>query len=179
MPRCPLLTQSGHERLRIAAVQTSLWNPFRRPQIPDVIASFKAWSAQALSLRGGNATTRFRAGNRLGQRLHGRSLCARSRASPNRCGAWPCCFPKARTILKRKTATRHFCRLCSKWAGPSGRTSRSTTVGPQAVKMTLANTRRNWWHLRQTSYLRREARPSTHYGVRHAPCRSCSRSLVI
>jgi len=50
--------------LRIAAVQTSLWNPFRRPQIPDVIASFKAWSAQALSLRGGNATTRFRAGNR-------------------------------------------------------------------------------------------------------------------
>jgi putative ABC transport system substrate-binding protein len=36
--RCPLLTQSGHQRLRIAAVQTDPRAPFRRPQKPDVIS---------------------------------------------------------------------------------------------------------------------------------------------
>jgi len=34
--RCPLLTQSGHERPKIAAMQLDLWTPFRRPQIPAV-----------------------------------------------------------------------------------------------------------------------------------------------
>src|SRR5262249_34135440 len=38
MSRCLLLTQSGHERLRIAARQTDARNPFHRPKIPVVIA---------------------------------------------------------------------------------------------------------------------------------------------
>src|SRR5262249_5559168 len=67
----------------------------------------------------------------------------------------------------------------SSWVGPSGRTSRSTIVGPLAVKTTLANTRRNWWRLRRTSSSRRARRLSSHYSARHAPCRSCSCSYLI
>ena len=54
--RCPLLTQSGHARLKIAAVQTSPWNPFRRSQIPAVIIGAVG---VVLSLEEGDATTRF------------------------------------------------------------------------------------------------------------------------
>jgi hypothetical protein len=32
------MTQSGHEGLGIAAMQTDPWMPFRRPQIPDLIS---------------------------------------------------------------------------------------------------------------------------------------------
>ena len=39
-------THSGHERLWIAAVQTSPWNPFRGAQIPAVIWSDTPPSAQ-------------------------------------------------------------------------------------------------------------------------------------
>src|SRR5215469_9251703 len=56
MRRCLLLTQSGHERLRIAAVQTSPWNPFRGAQIPAVIIDAVV---VALSLEEGDATTQF------------------------------------------------------------------------------------------------------------------------
>jgi len=52
-PPCPLLTQSGHEQLGIAAVQTHPRPPFRRPQIPAVIASFHSIARAALSLGGG------------------------------------------------------------------------------------------------------------------------------
>jgi len=88
-------------------------------------------------------------------------------------------MPSARTIPNRKTATRRFCRLCSNRVGSSGRTSRSSTVGPLAMKMTLANMRRNWSRLRRTSSSQPAARLSSHYGARHAPCRSCSRSYQI
>ena len=36
--QCPLLTQSGHRRIKIAAVQSDLQTPFRRILIPAVIA---------------------------------------------------------------------------------------------------------------------------------------------
>jgi hypothetical protein len=39
MSGCLLLTQSGHRRLRIAAVQLDLRTPFRQSQIPAVIAA--------------------------------------------------------------------------------------------------------------------------------------------
>jgi hypothetical protein len=47
-------------------------------------------------------------------------------------------------------AVRHSCRGCSDWVGPSGTTFRLITGGPQAVRMRLANTRRNWSRLRLT-----------------------------
>jgi hypothetical protein len=53
-PPCLLVTQSGHERLRIAAVQTDPQTPFRQSQIPAVIAKP---SRAGLSLGEGNATT--------------------------------------------------------------------------------------------------------------------------
>jgi len=34
---CPLLAQSGHERLGVAAVQLGLKTPFRSPQIPQIL----------------------------------------------------------------------------------------------------------------------------------------------
>jgi glutathione S-transferase len=40
--RCPLMTQSGHERLRVVAVQIDGPTPFRRSKIPAVIASYSA-----------------------------------------------------------------------------------------------------------------------------------------
>jgi ABC-type uncharacterized transport system substrate-binding protein len=55
MPRCLLLTQSGHEGPRIAALQIYPETPFRRWQIPAVISH--CWRTP--SLRQGNATTRF------------------------------------------------------------------------------------------------------------------------
>src|SRR5215469_15068108 len=39
---CLLLAQSGHAALRIVATQNDRSTPFRRPQIPAVIASFQS-----------------------------------------------------------------------------------------------------------------------------------------
>ena len=50
------LTHSGHERLKIAALQTDLGTPFRRSQIPAVITDAVG---VVLSLGAGNATARF------------------------------------------------------------------------------------------------------------------------
>src|SRR5262249_18874230 len=58
--RCLLLTQSGHERLRIAVVQTDPSSPFRRSQFPAVIADV---IGVVLSLEEGDATTRFHQSN--------------------------------------------------------------------------------------------------------------------
>jgi hypothetical protein len=41
--KCQLLTQNGHEQLKIAAVQTDPWTPlFANPQIPAVISEVGA-----------------------------------------------------------------------------------------------------------------------------------------
>src|SRR5215472_7378847 len=54
--QCLLLIQSGHERLRIAAVRPDRRTPFRRSQIPAVISN---GVGVVLSLGEGNATARF------------------------------------------------------------------------------------------------------------------------
>ena len=54
------MTHSGHERLKIAALQTDLGTPFRRSQIPAVITDAVG---VVLSLGAGNATARFHQDN--------------------------------------------------------------------------------------------------------------------
>jgi len=48
--QCPLLTQSGHEGLKITTVQTDPRTPFHQPQIPAVIAPLSLKVAQSLAL---------------------------------------------------------------------------------------------------------------------------------
>src|SRR6516164_453948 len=58
---CPLLAQSGHERLRVVAVQIDGRTPFRRSQIPAVISQHR----RAPEPWGYNATPRSHQSNCL------------------------------------------------------------------------------------------------------------------
>jgi hypothetical protein len=57
--QCPPLTQSGHEPLRIGAVQSDPRNPFRRSQILAVMGSLEAIVGIVPRQGAGNATARF------------------------------------------------------------------------------------------------------------------------
>src|SRR5262249_35549424 len=75
--------------------------------------------------RGASSSSRCSAARRLG-----RSRRVRSRASAS--GAWARSYPSPRATHKCKPATRHSCKGCNNWDGPSATTFRSTLAGRQA-----------------------------------------------
>ena len=77
-------------------------------------------------------------------------------------------------IHNRRSALHRLHRSFSNWAGPSAAMYGSITAGARAMPTTLANTRQNWRHSRQTSFWRMAARPSWHcIGDPHCANRVC------
>ena len=112
-----------------------------------------------------------------GAAARGRSRRARSSASG--CGASACWSrPSRGRSGGDRPASRHSCKGCSNWAGPTAATCGSTIAGARAMPTTSANTRRNWSRSRRTSSWPLAPRPWRRCCRRPAPCRSCSCSVA-
>src|SRR6516164_6660729 len=108
---CPLLTQSGHERRRIAAVQTDPETLFRQPQIPAVIDFENRRSPKPL---GWAMRRRSRASSKVAKARSRKAMPKRRNARTMRAESESARLRRERDeALERETATSEVLRIIS------------------------------------------------------------------